>query len=233
MILMKKRILFVEDDAPLRTTVGDRLRGEGYAVDTAVDGEDGFGKATSSVYDLIILDVILPYRSGFDLCRDLRQEAIATPILFLTARHQTLDKVIGFKLGADDYVTKPFEATELLIRVEALLRRVPRHSGQGMYDFGSIRVDLRHGEVTRDGRPISLSGREFQLLRYFIEHPGVTVSRAELLESIWGYSSGAATRTVDTHVARLRQKLNENSRQSEFIATVPGAGYKFLGSSGN
>src|SRR6266404_4925596 len=147
MILMKKRILFVEDDAPLRTTVGDRLRGEGYAVDTAVDGEDGFGKATSSVYDLIILDVILPYRSGFDLCRDLRQEAIATPILFLTARHQTLDKVIGFKLGADDYVTKPFEATELLIRVEALLRRVPRHSGQGMYDFGSIRVDLRHGEV--------------------------------------------------------------------------------------
>jgi len=226
---MNESILLVEDEHALRTTLSDRLRGEGYVVDTAVDGHEGLEKAANLPFDLIILDLMLPYRSGLDICREIRQAGMATPILILTARTQTVDKVVGLKLGADDYVTKPFEAAELIARIETLLRRVPIHTGQGIHEFGSIRVDVRRSEITRDGKPVYLTSREFQLLHYFMERTGSTVPRTELLQSVWGYDSDTLTRTVDTHVASLRQKLEENPKRPEFIVTVAGVGYKFMG----
>ncbi|MGC2194018.1 MAG: response regulator transcription factor [Terriglobales bacterium] len=229
---MNEKLLLVEDEQALRSTLSVRLRGEGYVVDTAADGIEGFEKATTEPFDLIILDVMLPLRSGLDLCRDIRQAGLATPIMFLSARHQTYDKVVGLKLGADDYVTKPFKAIELIARIEALLRRVPIRSGQGVHQFGSIRADLRRAEVTRDNKPLYLSAREFQLLRYFIERAGSSIPRVELLRSVWGYENGTLTRTVDMHVASLRDKLEENPRHPVLIVTVPGVGYKFVGSKG-
>jgi DNA-binding response OmpR family regulator len=227
---MNESILIVEDEQALRTTLSDRLRAEGYVVDTAEDGQEGANKAMSLPFDLIILDVMLPFRNGFDVCRDIRQAGMATPILFLSVKDQTEDKVIGLKLGGDDYVTKPFKAAELLARVEVLLRRVPIHAGTGVHHFGSIRVDLRRGQVTREGQSVYISGREFQLLRYLVEKAGTTVPRAELLRSVWGYDEGMFTRTVDVHIASLRQKLELDSKRPELIITVPGVGYKFVGS---
>lgn len=227
---MNENILLVEDQDALRTTLRDRLRGEGYVVDTAKDGQEGFEKATSSPFDLLILDVMLPYRSGFDLCRDIRQAGLATPILFLTARNEIVDKVVGFKLGGDDYLTKPFEAAELIVRIEALLRRAPVQTGRGVHQIGALRVDIARKEVMRDGKPVYLSGREFQLLRYFIERSGKTLSRAELLRDVWGYDASAYTRTVDVHVFSLRQKLEEEPSRPELILAVSGVGYKFVGS---
>jgi two-component system, OmpR family, alkaline phosphatase synthesis response regulator PhoP len=227
---MKESILLIEDEQALQSTLSVRLRGEGYVVDTANDGTEGFEKATTQPFDLIILDVMLPDRSGFDVCRDIRVAGLATPILFLTARHQTTDKVIGLKLGGDDYVTKPFKSVELVARIEALLRRVPIRSGHGVHQFGPIQVDVRRSEVTRLGKPIYLSAREFQLLRYLIERSGATITRAELLRSVWGYDESTLTRTVDMHIATLRDKLEENPRHPEMIVTVAGVGYKFLGS---
>jgi two-component system, OmpR family, alkaline phosphatase synthesis response regulator PhoP len=226
---MNESILLIEDEQALRTTLGDRLRTEGYMVETAEDGSEGFEKASSQPFDLIILDLMLPRRSGLDVCRDLRTAGMATPILILTVRNETVDKVVGLKLGADDYVTKPFEAAELLARIEVLLRRVPVHIGQGFYEFGPIRIDVRQAQVTRDGKPVYLTAREFQLLRYLIERPGSTVPRDELLRSVWGYGADMFTRTVDTHVFSLRKKLEENSKMPELILTVSGVGYKFVG----
>jgi len=224
---MNESILLVEDEEALRMTLSDRLRSEGYVVDFAADGEEGLNKATGLPFDLIILDVMLPHRSGFDVCRDIRTAGLATPILVLTARDQTMDKVLGLKLGADDYVTKPFDTLELMARIEALLRRVPGRTSQTVYQLGSIRMDVLGTEVTRDGKPVSLSAREFQLLRHFMEHPGVTLSRAELLHEVWGYEDGTFTRTVDVHIASLRQKLEKDPKRPELILTVPGMGYKF------
>ena len=226
---MKENILLVEDEEALRTTLSDRLRLEGYVVDTAKDGEEGMDKLASSPVDLLILDVMLPYRSGFDVCRDVRQAGFATPILFLTARGELVDKVVGFRLGGDDYLTKPFDATELIVRIETLLRRVPASQGRGVREIGSLRVDMARKEVTRDGRLIDLSGKEFQLLRYLMERSGKTVPRKELLQAVWGYDSGAYTRTVDVHVFTLRQKLEVDAKHPNFIVTVVGVGYKFAG----
>jgi DNA-binding response OmpR family regulator len=227
---VKEKILLVEDEQALRSTLSVRLRGEGYVVDTANDGVDGFEKATTSPFDLIILDIMLPDRSGLDVCRDIRQAGLATPILFLSARHETTDKVLGLRLGGDDYVTKPFKAAELVARIEVLLRRVPIRSGHGVHQFGPIQVDIRRGEVTRDGVPVYLSSREFQLLRYLLERAGGTVPRVEILRAVWGYDAKTLTRTVDMHVASLRAKLEPDPRHPEFIVTVAGVGYKFVGS---
>lgn len=225
---MKEHILLVEDEYGLRKTLTARLEKAGYVVDTATDGVEGFDKAVDLPFDLIILDVALPLRSGFDVCRDLRQAGLATPILILTARTQTVDKVVGLKLGADDYVTKPFASMELLARIEALLRRVPIRTGQGVLEFGPLRVDLRRMEVTRDGKQVHLTVREFQLLRYLMERPGSAVPRAELLRSVWGYDTGSFTRTVDMHVASLRKKLEKQPASPEVIVTIPNIGYKFV-----
>ncbi len=226
---MRGNVLFVEDEQALQMTVGDRLRNEGYAVDYAANGDEGFEMATQLPFDLIILDVMLPKRDGFDVCKGIREAGLITPILMLTARGQTSDKVDGLKIGADDYVTKPFNMLELMARVEALMRRAPiRPAAQtGGADFGAIHVDLVGTEATRDGKPVNLSAREFQLLRYFIEHRGATLSREELLKQVWGYSADMYTRTVDVHVASLRQKLEDDPKQPKFIHTVQGFGYKF------
>ena len=226
---MQDSILLIEDEEALRMTLGDRLRKEGYAVACAADGDEGFEKAASLPFDLIVLDVMLPGRSGFTVCEDIRKAGLATPILMLTARARTADKVTGLTIGADDYVTKPFDTQELVARIEALLRRAPSRPpvAGDLYQFGAVRVDLRGTETTRNRKLVSLSAREFQLLRYFIEHPGATLSRVELLTQVWGYSESMFTRTVDMHVASLRQKLEQNSKQPRHFLTGQGLGYKF------
>lgn len=230
---MNENILIVEDEEALRMTLGDRLRSEGYVVDFAIDGEEGREKATHLPFDLIILDIMLPHRSGLDICMDIRRAGLATPILLLTARGQTSDKVVGFKLGADDYVTKPFDTLELMARIEALLRRVPTkaisaaQAEHGIHQFGPVIVDIKGTQVTRNGQRVYLTAREFELLRYFVEHQGITLSRDELLREVWGHETGTFTRTVDVHVASLRQKLENIPKKPEMILTIPGLGYKF------
>jgi len=228
---MSRSILLIEDEPGLVLTLKDRLTREGYEVDAAQDGNLGMATAMRGQADLIILDLMLPGRGGLDICRDLRQKGIETPILMLTARGQTVDKVLGLKLGADDYMTKPFEMPELLARVEVLMRRNRNTAGTGaaFYNFGNIEVDLRRASATRGGQAIALSTREFELLRYFIEHRGAAVSRDELLSNVWHYDAGTTTRTVDVHVAWLRQKLEDDPKRPQWIMTVHGLGYKFLG----
>ena len=207
---MSQNILVVEDEEALRMTLSDRLQSEGYVVECAADGDEGLRRATQEPFDLVLLDLMLPKRNGFDVCREIRQAGLITPILMLTARGQVVDKVVGLKLGADDYVTKPFDMLELMARVEALLRRAPsRPAAPTVLTFGSLKVDLRGTEVTRNGKVVNLSAREFQLLRYFVEHPGATLSRDELLKEVWGYSTETFTRTVDVHIVSLRQKLEK------------------------
>jgi len=229
---MNECILLVEDEESLRMTLGDRLRSEGYRIDHAADGQEGLEKATTLPYDLLILDLMLPQKNGFDVCREIRQAGLATPILMLTARGQTVDKVVGLKLGADDYVTKPFEMAELMARIEVLLRRSQPRSpepAREFQEFGEIRVNWDGTEVTKSGQTVPLSAREFQLLRYFAEHPGKTLSRSDLLREVWGYKADTFTRTVDVHVASLRQKLENDPRKPNLITTVQGLGYKFSG----
>jgi two-component system alkaline phosphatase synthesis response regulator PhoP len=223
-----KRILLVEDEPGLVLTLSDRLAREGYAIDTSGDGESGLERAASEGFDLVLLDVMLPRMNGLDVLRELRRRSIETPVIMLTARGQIVDKVVGLKLGADDYVTKPFEMVELLARIEAKLRRAPAAPPptEG-YQFGEVRVDFRRAEVTKAGQPIELSAREFQLLRYFIEHRGATLTREELLNEVWGYNAMPSTRTVDVHVAWLRQKIEPTPRHPRFILTIHGMGYKF------
>ncbi len=227
---MSRRILVVEDEPGLRLTLTGRLASEGYAVEQAADGGTGLRRASTEAFDLVILDVMLPDRSGFDVCRDLRRQGVDTPVIMLTARGQVEDRVVGLKLGADDYLVKPFAMAELLARVEARLRReapsVPAGDG---YAFGDVVVDFRKAEVQRAGRPVDLSAKEFQLLRYLVRQKGATLSRDELLNEVWGYDAMPVTRTVDVHVAWLRRKLEPNPRHPQYILTVHGLGYKFVG----
>lgn len=226
---MDPKILIVEDEAGLVTALRDRLRKEGYVVSVAKDGTSGLELATRERFDLIILDLMLPGQSGLTVCQKLRQLGSNTPILMLTARRQTMDKVIGLRTGADDYLTKPFQMAELLARIDALLRRVGQETGTTAvrYQIGPVHIDMRRTEVSRNGRLIPLSAKEFQLLRYFVEHRGTTLSREELLHEVWGYGTLPSTRTVDVHVAWLRQKLENDPKNPQLILTVVGLGYKF------
>ncbi len=227
---MNRKILLVEDEPGLRLTLVDRLQKEGYAVETASTGDEGYQRGTEESFDLLILDVMLPGRNGLELCRDLRQQGIAAPIMMLTARDQTVDKVLGLKLGADDYLTKPFEMLELLARIEALLRRAYAGvTSVGVHQFGTIKVDFRKAEVMRGGEKVDLAAKEFQLLRYFLEHRGEALSREQILKEVWEYHAATSTRTVDVHVAWLRQKLEEDPRQPQWILTIHGTGYRFAG----
>jgi two-component system alkaline phosphatase synthesis response regulator PhoP len=228
----EKRLLLVEDEPGLQLALSDRLAAEGYAVETAADGNLAVTRATGEPFDVIVLDVMLPGRDGFDVAKTIRAQGVQTPILMLTARSQVVDRVVGLKLGADDYLTKPFETIELLARIEALMRRAPAGSpgiSLERYQFGDITVDVRKAEVMQKGEELDLSAKEFQLLKYFIEHRGATVSRDELLHEVWGYNATPSTRTVDVHVAWLRQKLEPNPRVPRYILTVHGLGYKFAG----
>jgi two-component system, OmpR family, alkaline phosphatase synthesis response regulator PhoP len=222
------RILLVDDEPGLRKMLSDRLRAEGYAVETASDGRAGATMARTGEYDLVILDLNLPLKDGLAVCRELRDEGIETAVLMLTARDATSDKVVGLKSGADDYMTKPFERTELLARIEALLRR-GRHGRpeQAEYTFGDIVVRPVSGVVLRAGQPVRLSAQGLKLLTYLVKHPGVLFSRDQLLDAVWGYQNAPETRTVDVHVSWLRQKLEPDPHSPRFIVTVFGIGYRF------
>jgi two-component system alkaline phosphatase synthesis response regulator PhoP len=228
-----RRLLLVEDEPGLVMTLTDRLVAEGYEVDSATTAPDGLAAGTTGAFDIILLDVMLPGGNGLDVCRELRQRGVQSPILMLTARGQVVDKVVGLKLGADDYVVKPFEMAELLARIEAVLRRStaatpPTAPAGETYRFGDVAVDFRKAEVLKGGVAVELSALEFKLLRYFIEHRGALLSRDELLNEVWGYDAMPSTRTVDVHVAWLRQKLEDNPRHPQFVHTVHGLGYKFV-----
>jgi DNA-binding response OmpR family regulator len=223
-----KRILFVEDEPAFAVGVIDRLESEGYTVEWAQTGPAGYEKALADSFDLVVLDVMLPGKSGFDVCRDLRRAGVNMPVLMLTARGEVVDRVVGLKLGADDYVQKNCEPVELMARIEALLRRwsggaVPQ---SGEAEFGDVRVDLRRHEVTRAGRRVTLSPVELRLLEYLIERRGMVVPREELLENVWGLHGDTISRTVDVHIAGLRKKIEADSRYPRFLLTVKGAGYK-------
>lgn len=230
--MSEARILLVEDEPGLVLTLTDRLSMHGYDMATAQDGETGFHRASEEPFDLIILDVMLPKMSGFDVCRRLRDAGVYTPILLLTARGQLEDKVHGLQIGADDYLTKPFEVMELLARIEALLRRsrmavAPPSKQMGVIRFGDAEVNFKTAVVTFQGQPAGLSAREFQLLRFLIEHEGEVVSREELLKQVWGLNHVPITRTVDVHVTWLRQKLEANPKFPQHLLTVRGMGYRF------
>ncbi|MBS1835220.1 MAG: response regulator transcription factor [Acidobacteria bacterium] len=226
---MKPQVLLVEDEPGIQMILADRLDLEGYEVDTAEDGDTGLHKALNGKYDLVILDVMLPKKSGFEVCRTMRQNNIMTPVLMLTARGNVVDKVTGLQIGADDYLTKPFDTMELVARLQALLRRsqIPGARLSDTYEFADVKVDFKRSEVTRAGAVVPMSAREFQLLRYLIEHRDETISREELLKEVWGYEATPETRTVDVHMAWLRQKLEENQKFPKHFVTVRGMGYRF------
>lgn len=226
---MSSRILLVEDEPGLVLTLSDLLRAEGYSVESAVDGPTGLASATTKRFDLIILDVMLPGLNGLEVCRELRRQGKDVAVLMLTAKTQLVDRVVGLKLGADDYLTKPFEPPELLARIEALLRRVKKEklAPVARFQFGDVDVDFERGEVHKGGVPVGLAGKELELLRYLVDHRGRVVRREELLEGVWEYQPGVSSRTIDVHVAWLRQKLEDNPQTPRHIHTVRGVGYRF------
>ncbi len=226
---MNSRILLIEDEPGLVLTLTDLLQAEGYTVDHASEGISGLAKATGEPFDVIILDVMLPGKNGFDICREIRSTGSDVAILMLTAKTQIIDRVVGLKLGADDYLTKPFDPSELLARVEALLRRARKENLRPVlrYQFGAVQLDFEKAEALKNGVPVSLAGKEMQLLRYLIDHRGKVLSRDELLQEVWEYQSDVSTRTVDVHIAWLRQKLEANPQAPKHILTVRGSGYRF------
>ncbi len=239
---MSARLLLVEDEPSLARTLSDRLTAEGYEVVIAADGPSGEQSARDGGFDAVLLDVNLPGKNGFDVCRDLRRDGTDIPILMLTARNELVDRVVGLKLGADDYLAKPFETLELLARIEALLRRSKAEApasptatdGAHGYRFGDIRVDFDRAQVWRSGEDgagteVACSALEYRLLRFLIEHRGEVHDRDRLLDEVWGYDATPTTRTVDVHVSSLRQKIEPNPGRPEFIVTVHGLGYRFDG----
>jgi len=225
----RPQILLVEDEPSLVITLSDRLAAEGYDVQAVGDGVSALERASAGGFDIVLLDVALPGKNGFDVCRELRQTGNDVPVLMLTARGEVTDRVVGLKLGADDYLAKPFEMIELLARIEALLRRNRSDMGPAgeSFRFGDIRIDFRAAQVFRAGRPIELSALEYKLLKHFVENRGALLSRDELLDKVWGYDATPTTRTVDVHVASLRQKIERNPSHPEHICTVHRLGYRF------
>src|SRR5213594_1493102 len=224
------KVLIIEDDESMAAALKDGFAYEGFTVGHARDGAEGLKMASETRPDLVILDVMLPKLSGLDVCRQIRKEGNAVPIIMLTARGQEIDKVLGLKLGADDYVTKPFGFLELMARVEAILRRASgRAARTESYQFGSVTADFKKGEVRKNGRLLDMTSREVRLLQYFIEHRGEIVGRDQLLDAVWDYDSAPLTRTVDMHVAKLRKKIEDKAAQPRFLVTVHGMGYKFNG----
>jgi DNA-binding response OmpR family regulator len=225
-----RKVLIVEDDDSMAVALRDGFEYEGYEVVVARDGSEGMKMATGEDPDLIILDVMLPKITGLDICKHLRNDGNEVPIIMLTARGQEVDKVLGLKLGADDYVTKPFSFMELMARVEAVLRRTGKNKEElESYEFGDIRVDFRQHEVRKAGELVDFSAREFRLLEFFIEHRGEVISRDQLLDGVWGYENMPFTRTVDMHIAKLRKKIEDDPHDPQYLVTVHRVGYKFTG----
>jgi two-component system alkaline phosphatase synthesis response regulator PhoP len=223
------KILIVEDEPDMVLGLKDNFEFEGYEVLTASDGQTGLERARTQKPDLLVLDIMLPKLSGLEVCKTLRGEGFEAPIVMLTARGQEIDKVVGLELGADDYVTKPFSIRELLARVRAILRRSEgKKKRLSRYQFSDLELDFEAYRAKKGGEALELSPREFELLRYLIERKGETVSRDRLLEDVWGYESYPSTRTVDTHIAKLRAKIGDSGSEPRWILTIHGVGYKFV-----
>lgn len=222
------RVLVVEDDPAMSVALRDGFEFEKHVVEMANDGEEGLRLAGHSDHDLIILDVMLPRKSGLDVCRELRKAGNNTPVIMLTARGQEVDKIVGLKLGADDYVTKPFSFMELLARMEAVMRRSRRTAPGEEVAFGDVKLDFKKYQAFKSEAPVDLTQREFRILRYFLDHANEVVSREALLHHVWGYDSSAFTRTVDTHMARLRQKIESIPAEPRHLLTVHRVGYRFV-----
>jgi DNA-binding response OmpR family regulator len=224
------KILIVEDDDAMAAALRDGFTFEGYDVQHAKDGEAALTMARARLADLVILDVMLPKISGLDVLKHLRADGNAMPVIMLTARGQEIDKVLGLKLGADDYVTKPFGFMELLARVEALLRRTSGGTRHGdACNFGDVAVDFKRGELRKAGTLVEVTARELRLLEFFIAHRGEVIARERLLDQVWEYDGAPLTRTVDMHVAKLRKKIETDPADPKHIVTVHRMGYKFTG----
>jgi two-component system, OmpR family, alkaline phosphatase synthesis response regulator PhoP len=226
---MNARILLIEDEPGLVETVTELLAAEGHQVESTRDGGSGVACGLAGRFDLIVLDVMLPGKMGFDVCRELRQKGVDTAILMLTARAQVTDRVVGLKLGADDYLTKPFDPAELLARVEALLRRVRKEARIPVrsFQFGDVEIDFERAEARKAGQVLNMAAKEMQLLRYLVDHRERVVPRDEIMQKVWEYNSEAASRTIDVHVAWLRQKLEDHPQRPRHIQTIRGKGYRF------
>ena len=223
-------ILIVEDEPDMATGLCDNLQFEGYEVRIARDGEEALASVSELTPDLVLLDLMLPRRNGLDVCRELRQRGMRFPIIMLTARGQETDKVVGLEIGADDYVTKPFSVRELMARVRVQLRRTTvQNADLENFCFGDVEVDFRRQHATKSSQPLYLTAREFDILKYFVQRRGQTISRDELLNKVWGLTAYPLSRTVDNHIAKLRQKIERAPTEPECLVTVHGLGYKFLG----
>jgi DNA-binding response OmpR family regulator len=228
--LIMRKVLIIEDDPAMAVALRDGFQFEGYDVLEAQDGAVGLQLATEKHADLVILDVMLPKLSGLDVCKQLRSNGNSMPIIMLTARGQEIDKVLGLKLGADDYVTKPFSFMELMARVEAVLRRTSKPAEKiECYQFGDVSLNFKHIQATKGDDALDLSPREFDIMRYLIEHRGEVVTRDQLLDAVWGYENFPFTRTVDMHIAKLRKKIEDTPSDPHYIITVHRVGYKFMG----
>jgi DNA-binding response OmpR family regulator len=223
-----KKILIVEDEAPMLQGLKDNLEFEGYEVDTASEGNAGLEKIMGNPYDLVLLDVMLPNISGFDICKNVRKAGINTPIILLTAKGEEIDKVLGLELGADDYITKPFSLRELLARIKAIMRRTPDAGKDTSEDIqiGKLKINLKKYEAFEGIREIKMSHKEFEIIRYLVEHENETVDRDDLMSKVWGIDYEITTRTVDNFILKLRQKIEVNSNNPKHIHTVHGIGYK-------
>lgn len=227
---MMETILIIEDERDMVTGLKFNLEARGYQVTAAYDGEAGYRKALDDHPDLVILDLMLPKMNGYEVCKNLKEKAPSIPIIMLTAKSQEAEIVTGFELGADDYVTKPFSVLELLARIKAVLRRTKTGTRiPEVYRIGDLEINFRKHDALKGRKPLSLSAREFEILKYFIERSGEVVSREDLLNHVWGYETYPNTRTVDTHIAKLRQKIEKDPEQPALIITLHGIGYKFLG----
>lgn len=224
------KILIVEDQKDMVTGLVFNLEAQGYEVSAAYDGEAGLSSAERDKPDLIVLDIMLPKKDGFEVCRELRRKGHDFPILMLTARREEADKVLGLEIGADDYLTKPFGLSEFLARVKALLRRGPGKDVQSeTYRFGTVEVDFKNYRAIKDGVPVDLTQREFEMMKLFVKNRDKVISRNRFLNEIWGYDRYPTTRTVDAHIASLRQKLETDPEHPRFIVIAHGLGYKFIG----
>jgi two-component system alkaline phosphatase synthesis response regulator PhoP len=226
-----KKILIIEDEESIRTVLEDDFRLENYEVIVASDGIEGLAKAGIPDVDLIILDIMLPGMNGFDICKKLRNQGVRTPVIMLTAKGQEIDRVVGLEIGADDYVTKPFSPRELQARVKAILRRMetePDNKSENLYRSGGLEVNFRQYECRKNGKAVSLTNHEFELLKYLIQNRGNVINRDELLNDVWGKDVFVTPHTVDTHMANLRKKIEDDPSQPRFIISIRGVGFKFI-----
>jgi len=227
------KVLIVEDEAAILTGLKDNLEGEGYRVSTASDGKNGLDKALKENVDIVLLDIMLPGMSGFDICKEIKSKKLTLPIVMLTAKAEEADKIMGLELGADDYITKPFSVNELLARIKAVLRRVKIHKDAkqkkiNSYELGDIRLDFVRLEAYKGKNKLKLSKREFEILGYMIKRKNEVVSRNDLLDVVWGYEVYPSTRTVDNFIARIRKQIEKRPSKPEYIQSIRSAGYKLV-----